>query len=472
MSRVIRKLIKPNIKVGEDEVLKDVIESLAIFYDPAIMAEYSERLLMNSDLSSVFNACLKTHNMKFFRAYSSMLHNKIIAYANADKKSTIRPEMCHATTSELIKNHNGMMFLKLRTQYDKFLNIYTRRNCDVDQVNYLADCLENLMSVIIHDVEAGVIYDNVNAYVTLMNSDHAEIVSEVENIINGDDTPCDECFNDDEQIERYNRLYNVFEGNIGVITRMVNHRYFPNDENIKSTEDLLESYVGKLRSSITRGMILAEDMLFHLKNGLTPMQNVIDKLDECNAHIGDATSIATVVPEKLKGELSECLRVIDKWLAEGVSKKLRWRSVVMDCGKFNRVHVIGNFESKITMDDIINGGRVAFVNEMICDYLKNILKTLPSVVEPMSVESKLDILKVITDALDTKVTIRVKILLQSLYTNDEWGININETEDAYLRAWTTELYKALQDVTVEMTDEGLDLETYYRLKNYKNTNEN
>lgn len=110
------KLIKPDVITNGDYDLQDVIESLALFYNPSVMNICKERLLNNTDISSVLNACLKTGNMSFLKAYSSILHNRIVGYGYLPKSIEV-PHVGKASIGDLLANYNEQMHTSLNSQY-------------------------------------------------------------------------------------------------------------------------------------------------------------------------------------------------------------------------------------------------------------------------------------------------------------------------------------------------------------------
>jgi hypothetical protein len=71
-------------------------------------------------------------------------------------------------------------------------------------------------------------------------------------------------------------------------------------------------------------------------------------------------------------------------------------------------------------------------------------------------------MKVIVDALDTTIRHDIKSKHHTLNVCNGYAVPVfNETEDTYIRLWSTEMYRALGE-----TDK------YYNIKNYKNTKEN
>lgn len=446
-----KKLIKPKVVNSGDVKLNDVIESLALFYDPALMSEYADSLLINSDLQSIFNACLKTKNMSFVKAYSSLLHNRIKAYAVMDK--------CHIKWSKdelngAREHYNYTMYTNLNRQYRDFLF-----NLTSEGSKFMYEKICDVVFMICSDIEAGITYDNINAYLTLLNGDYDEVLYDIESFLTpANQTNSDDC--DNNNVVMYAKMYNEIEGNLNCMHDIVWGRTF--NSGIKNTDDLLRAMCDDY---VTYGRALAESMMFHIHGGITPFQNTLQILDECNTYIEEDGGIPVEIPSHLITDLRECLQVVRKWLAQGVAMKLKWRSMIVSSSDFSRVPVISIGDDNELVETTKN------VRDLLAKHLESLLKDIPSIYGALSESNKLDVLKVVADAIDVKVTNDVKTSMWTLssFANKS---NFNPTEEVYFRAWTTEIYRALQDVINVTNYESMVNDTYRDLKNYKNTNEN
>lgn len=445
-----KKLIKPNIKVIGDEQLGDVIESLALFYDPALMNEYSKKLTLNTTLLSVFNACLKTRNMLFFKAYSSILHNRVKAYSVLEKQSI---QWSRDTLNGFEAHVNYTMYNNLNSQYSNFLATIVSEIDNDEMYNKMRD-IEGMIGA---DIQAGMTYDNVDMCVTLMNKDYDDMFAEIEDFL------LDNTSNTDDGgyaigVERYANIYNEIEGNLRAIKSITSNHYF--HDNLQ-TDDIVRG----MSKPITCGSALREDMLYHLHRGIKLLQKMVDVLDECNTYVDEDGSIPVSIPSHIMDSLKECLDVVREWLAQGIYRKTKWRLMVVGSQRFDRIPVL-----TIGVDNCITEN-ICSVRSLLVEQLTSLYKAIPCIYGTLDDDNKLDVLKVLTDAIDVKIMHYAKSAMYSLYVADDVKV-YSHTEDVYINAWTTEIYRALQDVVMSHNRTRELHDTYKDLKNYKNTNEN
>ena len=450
MSYNFKKLVKPNVETNGDTDLDSVIESLALFYNPALMSEYAERLLKNTTLLSVFSACLKTKNMKFFKAYSSLLHNRVKAYEDVDKYN---PELNNDgdVFEDKGKHFNYITYYRLYNQYKEFLNAIITEAGESGKA--ITNRINEIKRMICNDVSAGVMYDNINMYLTLIDHNADDTLCEIEDFMVGSmETNSDD--GDVYGIDRYTKIYYELEGNLNIMQSMT-----PMLEcgDTHGEEDIARLILRCGDKQVSYSYVLMMDMKYHLSKGVAPLQDMVNVLDECNVYLDDDGCPVTKLPSDISTSLRDCICAARKWLVEALVKKLKWKSMASNIGSFNRVPLV-EFE--------LGGNDLSYRTSNMCDLMRIQLSTLSATIPPLhgifDENIKNDMMKVIVDALDTTIRHDIKSKHHTLNVCNGYAVPVfNETEDTYIRLWSTEMYRALGE-----TDK------YYNIKNYKNTKEN
>ena len=407
-----KKLVKPLVVVNGDYDLQDVIESLALFYDPVVMNICKERLLMRTTLSSVLNACIKTGNMRFLKAYSNILHNRIISYASLPMNNTARIK--DMSIFDIAMTANQEVYTTFNDNYRALVHTFISNAGEKGQL--MSDLIGKIYGMIYKDVIAGVIYNSLDAYVTILDDTYDDKLDEIEQIISGE---MSDSFDYEWYMDRLSELYNELEGNSSLL-----HEHSFSNSNVGADEDVPLNYAH------------LNTMTKILRNGDISLQLMMQKLHECTICI-DCDSDGLIVPpsKKMVADLKECIKAVRLWLIDAVAAKASWGSVMSDRNGPMVIYAISEehpFGSRV----------ITYIHDHLVQLYTSILETIPSIYGNISFESKLDILKVFIDAIDASVVSDVK------YNIAECSSYISEPTTEYItNKWTHEIYKALQTVT-------------------------
>lgn len=434
-----KKLVKPLMLTNGDYDLQDVIESLALFYNPSIMNICKERLLSNTDISSVLNACIKTGNMSFLKAYSSILHNRLVGYGYLPKKDNNTVYASSSTLQDVASIYNTQTSEYLDVQYAKLIHMFVSeagRNGD-----NIITRLNAIFGIMYKDIMAGVIYDSMNAYITIINEDADDKLTELENIVSGN---IDDEFSDEWYMDRLAKLYTEFEGNATLIYDIsVNNN--PSECNLDLSE------------ATPVGFLHLMEMFKSISSGSVDIELMVNSIEKCAIHLDCSSGyIVGTPPHDYMHDLRKCIRNVRAWLAKAIAVKNKWRSIMSETARFNHVILTKNVVAHVDVNV------TAHVHEYLVGVYTDILSFIPTVYGNISNKSKLDILKVIADAIDASIHNVVRsvdlgcMAVEGVYTED------------YLRGWSLENYRALHDVTVKVTDDDSWLSTYENTRPYKN----
>lgn len=412
-----KKLIAPHLVTWGDYELQDVIESLALFYDPYVMNICKERLLNNTDIASILNACLKTGNMNFLKSYSSLLHNKIIG--DSCRESASAPNVAPSLKLNMFESHNDIS-APTDKQYLKLLTNLIDAAGDKGEVMKVK--LNTMFNMMYRDIVAGIMHDNIESYVTLLHDDADDKLAEVESIISGE---TDDSDDDEWRASRLTKLHSELEGNMNLLYPSVSRGY---DIDFDARE-----YV----DTVPVGFIHLTEMLNAMCHGCLDVSAMVCSIEDCAIHLDYTEGVLTAVPPKeCVDTLKERIRVVRLWIANAMAIKNNWRSIMSDASKFNRVVGISKSSSGVEMK----------VTWRVHDYLVNtyteILTLIPSIYGNVSYKSKLDIIKVMADAIDASMHTAIKrttsiggLIVEGIHTDD------------YLRGWSLENYGALHEAT-------------------------
>lgn len=454
MGHEFKKLIKPNVGIGYDKELEDAMKSLALFYNPCIMQEYSERLLEKTELLSVFNLCMKTGNMAFAKAYSSL-----VSVALKGRSAFKRVHIQHFGGTAASHDNSVKFYRLLNNNHVNFIAALSQ-HVKINGKD-LGERVNNIVSLISEDIKAGIVYDTVNTCLSIMHLDYEAITDEIESFLVSNDDMVDDSCNPDIQLNRYEKLCNLIEGNASIMHLLGDEKFY----DVYKGDDPLSRFLSTHWPAISYSAWLATDMQWHLHKGTSAMDDLVNKLDECNVYVNDDGT--SLVPHNKIVELRECIKLTRIWVAEAIKKRMEWASIVGGSGRFSAIPVLNRGTDDDGFDIVTE--RVRFMHNELVGLLKGVLQAIPSIHGSLDGMGKMDILKIVTDAINNMIIFNTKGSETGGFTSSGY-VRVNE--DLYIRGWETELYRALQEVMREATDNVISVDTYFNIKHYKNVNEN
>lgn len=441
MAYEIKKLLKADR--GDCASIADITESLATFYDPGLMITSSERLLKSSSLSEAYDACMRSGNTDYFKAFSASL---------------------------AIKSYGGMFDANLVSH---MYNVWVLEMIKAQHVpSTIRVYIDSLVSIISNDIMVAVTYNHLNEYITFLREDYNEKLDELLQFFDSTNY----TITDDDGVmplSRYEKIYREIEGAMN-ITSAIDGDGFGIDDDEKRMARLIEEW-GKFGDKhIMTGIVMMEEFKYNLHRLSEPLGMLVGALDECNLYIDDiAEDIVISVPDKIRCNLVRCINVVREYLADALASKLKMRSLAYQSGAFDSLQ----FQDKDNVDSKIFHARDVIVSSMksIYSMLRETLipdEDVPTMFRNRGIKESLDVMKVITDYIEVDIRHNV------LEAHDDKGLPISGDAMLYMSMWHTELHKAYKDVLVDLTDtdilsshdgdETKAREFYERMRGYKN----
>ena len=182
-------------------------------------------------------------------------------------------------------------------------------------------------------------------------------------------------------------------------------------------------------------------------------------IDECTVGVDCAPSgeLINLPSENELNSLRDCIKQVRLWIAEAMAVNNTWRSIMSGTSRFNQVVMEKKRWLNLTTE--VN----VYVHEHLVSLYRDILTMIPSIYGNISGKSKLAILKVIADAIDTSIDETVKDWVSICAFFAEAG-----TMEDYLRGWSLENYRALKEAMIQSTDTDISINDYESTVTYKN----
>ena len=442
MAYEIKKLLKAD--KGGSASIADIAESLATFYDPGLMLTSSERLLKYSSLSEAYDACMRSGNTDYFKAFSASL---------------------------AIKSYGGMFDARLVSH---MYNVWVLEMIKAKHVpSTIRVHIDSLVSIISNDIMVAVTYNHLNEYITFLREDYNEKLDELLQFFDS----ANYASTDDDgsmPLSRYEKIYREIEGATNIVSVIDGDVFFGEWLDANRASRIMEERGELGDRHIMTGIVLMEEFRYNLYKLSEPMGMLVSALDECNLYIDDTSEdIIISVPDKIRCNLIRCINAVREYLADALSSKLKIRSLIHRTAKFSTIV----YQDK-------EYGRIKSIHmaDMIADNLKAIYSMLretlvpdedvPTMFRNRGIKESLDILKVITDYIEVDIRDNVARM------HDKNGLPVSGDVMLYMSMWHAELHKAYKDVLVDLTDNDIlsshdgdetkAREFYERMRGYKN----